>query len=116
MTDKAQELYEKKKTSISSKKDVDQKAMISFILSLAPLWSLFVFWIPFVNFLLIIFLLISPILSIVYGIISISEFDDKKHFGQGFAIAGIIISVLQIGSVFLLYFYLVGNYSINGLL
>jgi len=110
MKDKAQELYEKKKTTVSSKKDMDQKAMISFILSLAPLWSLTVIWIPFVNMLLIAFLIVSPILSIIFGILSISEFDEKKHFGKGFAIAGIIISVLQIAIVFLGYFAFTYSY------
>ena len=101
MTDKAQEFYENKKASKIAKKEVNIFAMWSFILSLSPIWFWFLFWIPFLNIILGSGLIIMLITSIILGIISLLNFDNKKHFGKGYAIGGIIISILFLILIFI---------------
>lgn len=98
MKDKAQELYAKKRAGKEVQKELEPFAMWSFILSIAPFLSVFGLWIPLLNILIGLLLLPAPILSIALGIASFSRIGGrKKYYGKGFAIAGIVISLLEIG-------------------
>lgn len=99
MTDKAQELYKRKKNlKYAVEKKLDEFAMWSFILAVAPFLSLFMVFVPVVNVLFAFLLVPSPILGIIFGVVGLSriEMDERMLYGRGFAVAGIVISVLQI--------------------
>lgn len=94
--DKAQQLYSEKKVGKEIEKQLESFAMWSFVLSIAPLGSFLFLLIPILNILFILFLFVAPILSIIFGIIGLKNVgENKKFYGNGFAIAGIIISILE---------------------
>ena len=89
--DKAQELYNNSNASKQIKKEIHPLAMWSFGFAIAPLFLSFFWSIPILG--LIIFLM--PFISICLG--SLSLFKIKgKFIGKGFAIGGIIISIIQL--------------------
>ncbi|MGM5480749.1 MAG: hypothetical protein ACQESC_04800 [Nanobdellota archaeon] len=91
LQDKSEELYKKKNEKLDLNRDVEPFAMWSFILSLAPIAIIVV---PFINLVLV----ATPFASIVTGIIGIRKCNKntKKYKGKGFAIAGLVIGLVEI--------------------
>lgn len=96
--DPAQEFYKKSKAGKVIKKEMDSFAMWSFFLSILPLFFGYILFFMFFSALTFLF-------SIFFGILSILRIKkDKSKYGLGFAITGIIISVLSL--IILIFLYL----------
>lgn len=104
--DKAQEFYTGQKASKEAKREIHPYSLWSFLLSISLLWGIFLILIPIMNIVFAILVLIALIASIVFGILSFEKINQNPHkyWGKGFSIAGITISVIQILVAFIAIF------------
>ncbi|MBD3164680.1 DUF4190 domain-containing protein [Candidatus Woesearchaeota archaeon] len=93
--DPAQKLYRERSRSLDLDRDVDRFAMWAFFFSIALPLSIF-FW-P-----IIVITVFFPFIGMVLSIIALSRIRKNKAKGRGFAVAALILSVVEIIGIFVL--------------